>query len=275
MLAEERRQKLAETVSKLGYAPLPELVRLTGVSESTIRRDLEHLHEAGRLRRTHGGAMASGNEPPLPALEDRAERQAREKRAIAREMAERIRDGETVLIDGGTTTLELARLLVGRSLQVITNSLPIAHLFGSTRTAELVLIGGYVYPKTGVALGPMAIDALRRLHVNRLVLSCAGATERGLFNGNLLLVETQRAMIEAADETSVLADSSKFGRAALTFLGDWSRIRRVVTDPGLSDEQRRMIGPGVEIRIAGDHPPMNGAEPLEAAGVGARSEERD
>ena len=141
-----------------------------------------------------------------------------------------MKDGETILLDGGSTTLEVARCLVGRSLQVVTNSLPIASLLSGYREIDLVMVGGYVYPKTGVALGPIAALALERLHVNRLIMGVAGLTERGLFNGNLLLVETEQAMMKSAQEVNVVADTTKFGQQGLAFLTDWSAVHRVVVD---------------------------------------------
>jgi DeoR family transcriptional regulator, fructose operon transcriptional repressor len=250
MIVEERRQKLADIVRQRGFVPLPELVDEMGVSESTVRRDLDYLHDAGLLRRTHGGALAISGGPALSAFDERSQSQAIEKRQIGQTMASLIQDGETVLLDGGTTTLEVARHLLGRSLQVVTNSLPIAQLFSGSRDVDLVLIGGYVYPKTGVALGVLAQEAMKNLHVHRTVLSVSGLTARGLFNENLLLVETERAMMACSDETNVVADHTKFGRSALTFLSDWSAITRVVVDSGLRPEQRALVGTQVEVMTA-------------------------
>lgn len=249
MIAEERRQKLADIVRQKGFVPLPDLVDQMGVSESTVRRDLDFLHDAGILRRTHGGAIATAGGVGLSAFDERSQQEAQEKRNIGRYMASLIQDGETVLLDGGTTTLEVARHLVGRSLQVVTNSLPIAQLFASGRDVDLVIIGGYVYPKTGVALGVLAQEAIRNLHVHRTVLSASGLTRRGLFNENLLLVETERAMMASSDEVNVVADHTKFGRTALTFLADWSAIHRVVVDSGVSEEQLAMVGRNVDVAV--------------------------
>lgn len=251
MLVEERRQKLSDLVNGRGFVPLPEIVAEMGVSESTVRRDLDYLHEAGVLRRTHGGAIAVGESVALPAFDERTSRQAKEKKKIGQRMAAIIQDGETVLLDGGTTTLEVARHLVGRSLQVVTNSLPIATLLASSRETDLVLIGGFIYPKTGVALGTLAVQAMKDLHAHRLVMSVGGLNQRGLYNGNLLLVETEKAMMRCADETNVVADHTKFGQQALAFLDDWSGIDRVVVDDQVTPEQLSMVGDGVNVEIAG------------------------
>src|SRR5882724_4362498 len=224
VLLQERRQRVLDLVSRKGFVGLAELAKAVKVSESTLRRDLDHWHEQGLLKRIHGGAMFVGDGSTLPALEERSSSQIAEKRIVAREAAERIRDGDAVLLDGGTTTLEVARLLVGRPLQIVTNSLPIANLFASSRETDLVMLGGYVYPRTGVALGPLTVRMMQDIHVHQTILSIGGLTERGLFNSNLLLVEAERQMMQCADEVVVVADHTKIGRSNLAFLCDLSAV---------------------------------------------------
>ena len=145
MLVEERRQKLRDLICTHGFASLQDLARKIDVSESTIRRDLEHLHQMGYLRRTHGGAVWNQDSAPLPPLEERTGRQLEEKRLIGELAAQLVQDGDTVLLDGGTTTLEVARNILGggKRVQVVTNSLPIAQMFASNPTSsDLVVLGG-------------------------------------------------------------------------------------------------------------------------------------
>jgi DeoR family transcriptional regulator, fructose operon transcriptional repressor len=251
VLAEERRSRLLELVRQRGFAALPDLADALQVSESTVRRDLDSLEESGTARRTHGGVFYTGSAPKLPHFEERQPEQWDKKRAIARLAVTLIEDGDTVLLDGGTTTYEVARLLVGRPLQVVTNSLPVANLFASSATTDLVLVGGYVYPRTGVSLGPYANDMLRSLNVRRTVLSVAGINDRGYYNSNLLLVETERAMLDAADEVIVVADSSKFGRQSLARLGPLDVARRVVVDHEIQDNWRNCLtAAGVQVAVA-------------------------
>ncbi len=252
MLVEERRQRVLELARKHGYVALTELFAAIGASESTIRRDVDYWHREGLLRKTHGGAVYTGNGATLPALEDRSAVQLEEKRLVARAAAARIRDGDSVLLDGGTTTLEVARLLVGRSVQVVTNSLPIASLFASRHEADLVLLGGYVYPRTGVALGPWTVRMMEDIHVQQAVLGVGGVTDKGLFNSNLLLVETERQMMRCADEVVVVADHTKIGRPALAFLCELATIDTLVVDAGLTPEQRTLLDQtDVRVVIAG------------------------
>jgi DeoR family fructose operon transcriptional repressor len=260
VLVEERRQRVLDLVSKQGFIALADLARTISVSESTIRRDLDYWHQQGVVRRTHGGAIFVGDGSLLPALEDRTTSQIEEKRALAQVAATRIRDGDAILLDGGTTTLEVARLLVGRSLQIVTNSLPIANLFASNRETDLVMLGGYVYPKTGVALGPLTVRMMEDVHVHQAILSVGGITAKGCFNSNLLLVETERRMMRCADEVVVVADHTKFGRQALAFLCELSVVDTLIVDAGLGAEQRRMVAEaGPRLVVAGE-PNGDGAE---------------
>lgn len=240
MLVEERRQHVLDLIARQGFVSLTDLARTLGVSESTLRRDLGYWQERGQLKRIHGGAMFAGDSATLPPLEERTEKQLDEKRAIARAAVGNIRDGDAILLDGGTTTIEVARLLVGRPLQVVTNSLPIAQILSGSRETDLVMLGGYVYPKTGVALGPMLIRMLDDVHVQQMLMSCSGITPKGLFNSNVLLVEAERRMMRCADEVVLLADHTKFGRQALAHLCELGAIDTLITDAATPTEQRRL-----------------------------------
>jgi DeoR/GlpR family transcriptional regulator of sugar metabolism len=247
----ERRGRLLDLIRVRGFAALEELVRELGVSESTVRRDLDALEEQGAAKRTHGGVLYAGGMPRLAEFDERQPAHWAAKRAIAARAAEVISDGETVLLDGGTTTYEVARLLVGRSLQVVTNSLPVANLFASESRSDLVLLGGYVSPRTGVCLGPYANELLGRLHVTTTVLSAAGIADEGLFNAHLLLAETEQAMLRAAGRVIVVADSSKFGRKSLTLVAPLAEIDAFVSDEGLTDDWKaRISAAGPELIIA-------------------------
>ena len=236
MLADERRSRILQVVEERGFVDLHELTEQVKASESTIRRDLEHLDGIGQVRRTRGGAAYVGDS--ISNFEDRRSRATAQKTSIARATAELIESGEAVLLDGGTTTLEVARHLAGKSLQVVTNSIPIVNLLLNQPKIELIVVGWYVYPKTGVALGPMAVAALKDIHVRRLIMSVGGITAKGLFNSNALLVGTERQMIASAEEIIVVADSSKLGHSALAHLCPLEEVDRIVTDSGITDEWR-------------------------------------
>jgi DeoR/GlpR family transcriptional regulator of sugar metabolism len=258
MLVETRRRRLLDLVSRQGFATLDELIRTLGVSESTVRRDLEALDLAGAVKRTHGGAVYSGELRSMPALEDRTEAAAAEKKAIGRAAAALVEDGDTVLLDGGTTTLEVARALQGRRLQVVTNSLPIAQLLASSQQIDLILIGGYVYPRTGVAMGPLAVATMQGIRVRKAILGAGGIVADGIYNSNHLLVETERQMMACGQEIWIVADQSKFGRLALARLCGLEDVKLLITDPGLSPQYRSILeAAGVTIHLAPLDEPQN------------------
>ncbi len=228
---EDRREKAARELSVKGFMSLGELVRVLGVSESTIRRDLEVLEEQGLIRRTHGGAVyvqdTGGHRLAFAERESAAQPQ---KQAIARAVAGLIPPAQTVILNGGTTCYEVAKALRGRHLNVITNSVPIASLLSTEMETEVALIGGYVYPRTGVALGATAEQQLDTLHATQLVMSCAGITREGAFNSNQMMVDVERKMKTVADEAILAVDHTKFGRRAVTKLCGLDELDVIVTD---------------------------------------------
>ena len=253
MLAEDRREKLLEVVRLRGFASLPDLAGEMAVSESTIRRDLDYLEQSGAAKRTHGGVFYTGASPKLRHFDVQQRQGWERKRLIARTTASLIHDGETILLDGGSTTYELAQQLVGRPLQVVTNSLPVATLFTTSAETDLVLIGGYVHTRTGVSLGPYANDMIAELNVQRAFLSVAGINELGFYNSNLLLVETERAMMRATDEVIVVAESSKFGQQSLARLCELHAVHKLVADSDIQPHWRDQLqSAGVELVVAQD-----------------------
>jgi len=245
-----------ELIRQRGFASLPALAEELAVSESTVRRDLDFLEESGVAQRTHGGAFYTGASPKLAHFDQRQSLNWDRKRRIAALASQLIDDNDTILLDGGSTTYELAQLLVSRPLQVVTNSLPVASLFTSSESADLVLIGGYVHTKTGVSLGPYANQMLSGLNVRRAVLSVAGINERGCFNSNLLLVETERAMMNAAEEVIVVADSTKFGHMSLAHLCNLNEIDVLVTDHEVESAWRERLAEAEVRLIVAENPEL-------------------
>ena len=131
--------------------------------------------------------------------------------------------------------------------------MPIANLFASSRETDLILLGGYLYPKTGVLLGPITLKALPDVQVNRMILSVGGITAKGLFNSNLLLAETERQMMHCADEVVVVADHTKIGRQALAFLCELSEVNALIVDRQLTTAQRELLDQaGAPVILAGE-----------------------
>lgn len=265
---ETRRARLRELIRSQGFVSIPDLRAALDVSESTIRRDLDYLESEGEAQRTHGGVFSTGPTASMRLFEDRRAGQWERKRQIAIAASRLIENHDTLLLDGGSTTYELARQLVGRPLQIVTNSLPLANLFASSDQADLVLLGGYVHSRTAVSLGPYANQMLATLNVQTAVLSTAGVDQRGYYNSNLLLVETERAMMECADQTMVVADSSKFGKSSLARLCELKSVDTVVTDDGLDQRwQAELEQAGVRLIIAGREDVTTGNEPNEVDSI--------
>ena len=248
---DSRRDQLRKLVQSHGFASLGQLAASLEVSESTVRRDLEQLEKEGVARRTHGGAFWTGQSDTLPVFRTRRDDSWDAKVAIGRAASEMIEDHDTILLDGGSTTYEIARQIVDRPLQVVTNSLPVAHLLSSSESIDLVMVGGCVRGRTAVAIGPMADAMLCSLNVGKAFLSIAGVNERGYFNSNMMLVESEKAMLGSADQSIVVADSSKFGKVSLSRLCGLHEVNTVITDSNLkSPWNDHLDSAGVELVLS-------------------------
>ena len=246
MIIAERQSRLRDLLARRGMSDLESLSAELNVSQSTIRRDVEMLVRSGHVKRTHGGVVwvgdrSDGNGARPYAFDQRLAYQLEAKRAIAAAARKLVRPGQTVILDGGTTTFHLAQELLGQPLQLVTNSLPIANLFLNDESVELILVGGVMYPRYGVLLGPMAEAELGHIHAQTLFISVAGVHEGSLYNQNLLLVQAERRMIEQAQQVVLLVDSGKFGQQALARLGGLDEVDVVVSDAGLPEEQRAQV----------------------------------
>ena len=256
MLIVERHSRLKELLAHRGTSDLDSLAAELQVSQSTVRRDVEQLEQSGLVERTHGGVVwlgekpANGSNRPY-AFDQRTSYRRDEKVRIAKAAARLVKPGQTVLIDGGTTTFYLAKELTGRSMQLVTNSLPIGNLFLNDESVELLLTGGLVYPRYGVLLGPHVETFLGSIHASTLFLSCAGVHDGHVYNQNLLLVQAERQMMRQVQQVVLLADSSKFGQQALAELCDLTQVHVVVTDEKLEPRHREAVKrAGCELVIA-------------------------
>lgn len=256
MLIPERQSRLKDLLARRGMSDLETLAAELKVSHSTVRRDLEQLEQGGLVQRTHGGVIWVGDRDGVDgarpyAFNQRMNYQVDAKRRIARAARSLIGPGETILLDGGTTTFHLARELLDQPLQLVTNSLPIANLFLNDEHVELVLIGGMLYPRYGVLLGPMAETTLAGIHTKTLFLSVAGIHGGALYNQNLLLVQAEKRMMDQAQQVVLLADAAKFGQQALARLCDLIDVDIVVTDAAISDDHKQQVREaGCELIIA-------------------------
>ncbi len=252
MQAEERQKRIEDHLVKVEFSSLAELSELVDASESTVRRDLGVLEGKGSVRRTHGGARLVNPRSDEFTFSARDTHQLDEKEAIGEECAGLIEPNQTVIIDAGTTCYHVARYLEDKTPQIFTNSLPVANLFAAANKLEVVVSGGVIYPRLGVLVGPLAVEAIHRIRADVAIMSCGGITLDGIANSHGLLIEMQRAMLQAARRTIFCIDSSKFGRQSISKLCDLGDADVIVTDRTPSAEFGRALKKaGVEIVVAG------------------------
>src|SRR6266852_6369388 len=251
MQAEERQRRIEGYLQQVEFALLEELAKKVEVSVSTVRRDLAILETAGNVRRTHGGARVVNPRSDEFTFSARDTHQLREKEAIGRACAELIKPNQSLILDAGTTVYHVARYLENKSPQILTNSLPVANFFASANRVEVVVSGGVIYPRLGVLVGPLAVEAFSKIRADAAIMSCGGITLEGITNSHGLLIEIQRAMIQAARKVIFCIDSTKFGRQSITRLCDLQTIDTIVTDEAApANLLRALRKQGIEVIVA-------------------------
>ena len=232
MTNQQRTDYIERHLREHKYADLQTLASRFGGSLSTVRRALDLLETRGVVRRHHGGASLVETDAFAQEYDfiARNQRHPEEKFAIARLVADQVQPGMTVILDGGSTTYAVARLLADKPLQVITNSLPIASLFGEIGSVETIVTGGSIYSRLGVLVGPLCEQSFEQAHADLAILGGAGITENGIWNHNALIVAAQRKMIAAAERTIFALDNSKFGRKALSLTTAFDPRFTIVTE---------------------------------------------
>jgi DeoR/GlpR family transcriptional regulator of sugar metabolism len=240
MLAQQRQQAILDLVQRHGGVRVADLVREFGVSDMTIRRDLEVLAERGLVTKVHGGATTVGaGSTEEPGFAAKSVRQRQEKEAIARRGAQLVRPGTAVAVSAGTTTWTLAHHLTDvPELTVVTNSIQIADVFYRAGRADqtIVLTGGIRTPSDAL-VGPVAVTAIRSLNVDLLLLGVHGmSTRAGFTTPNLMEAETDRAMVAAARRLAVLADHTKWGTVGLSTIARLADADVLVTDSGAGED---------------------------------------
>jgi len=234
-LISKRRSTILEVLNRIGSVRVADLSLQLGVSEVSIRRDLQILEEHGLLKRVHGGAVAldPGEETPLAA---RMDVQFDKKERIGRAAAQMVHRGESLIFDSGSTPLQVARcldseLLQSGNLTVITAHLPVVRQLGHWPGVHLILLGGIYVPAYEVLVGPQTVEQLKGLHVDKIFLGADGMTlSHGFTTANVLEAEVDRAMAQAATEVIVVSDSSKIGGIGLTTIMPVNGIDKLITD---------------------------------------------
>src|SRR5437588_2285397 len=236
MQAQVRQQRIEDYLHKVEFASLEELAKHVSASPSTVRRDLSLLESGGNVQRTHGGARLISPRSDEFSFSARDTHQLAEKEAIGRACAELIQPNQSVIIDAGTTTFHVARHLENKRPQILTNSLPVANLFASANLLEVLVSGGVIYPRLGVLVGPLAVEAFSKLHADVAIMSAGGISLEGITNSHGLLIDIQRAMINAAQKVILCFDHTKFGRQSVLPLCGLDCIDAIVTDHAAPEE---------------------------------------
>jgi DeoR/GlpR family transcriptional regulator of sugar metabolism len=244
-LASQRQALILDEVLRLGAVRVSTLVERLGVSDMTVRRDLDALARRGLVEKVHGGAVAvSGRSVDEPGFEAKQVRAQDEKDAIAHAAAAMVQPGSAVGLSAGTTTWTLAHLVRDiPGLTVVTNSMRIADvvLSGGRSDQTVVLTGGIRTPSDAL-VGPIAVAALRTLHLDLVFLGVHGMDEAGGYTTpNLMESDTDRALVEAGRRLVVVADHSKWGTVGLSTIVPLSRADALVTDDGLPAQAREIL----------------------------------
>lgn len=224
-----RLDYITQLIDKGRFVSLREITERFDVNIQTARRDVVLLASQKRLTKVHGGAI-SREDPDDLSVETRLGLRDTEKRRIAEVAAKLINDGDVVFLDGGSTTAFLAPLLLGRPIHVITNAISLTQMLKKGwPELDVIVTGGYYYPKSELLLGPGAIQSLQNLQINKAFISAAGVTAEGAFNTNMLVVDLEKAVIAQTMETYLLADSSKLERTSLMRVCGLDAITALVT----------------------------------------------
>jgi len=243
MLSNQRRDKILDLLKEDGSAKVIELARIFKVTEVTIRQDLEKLDKEGLVVREHGGVYLKTVEDQVRNFALINQENLREKEIIAQTCLDFINPGDVIILDSGSTTTEIAKKIKDISgLTVITNALNIALMLGANPNIHVVMTGGEFKPPTLSLTGQKAADFFKGLNVQKLFLATAGISlKSGLTYPSISDLVVKKAMIDAADITYLVADSSKIGKNAFASLGALSLIDYIITDEGIQEKHKQVF----------------------------------
>lgn len=237
MFTEERQAKILQIIKERNRVLVGDLTRGLKVSDSTIRRDLRELEEGGLLRRTHGGAVSLDFTNYEPTLSEKELENLNEKISIGEKAAGYIHRDETIMLDSGSTTLEIAKAIKGKTLTVVTNSIQIAAELITSDTITVILTGGSIRRETGSLVGPIAERNISELRVDKVFLGTNGISSGdGFTTPNMYEGRIKELMITSANEKFIVADHTKFGKTYFSKFADLKDMDYIITDDGLDFE---------------------------------------
>ncbi len=254
----ERHMLIVNTLAERGLTTVAELARICGASEPTIRRDIARLAAMNRLVKVHGGAepMPFRDHSKPGALSAPVFRHSEtinyaQKRAIAREAVALCQDGESIIVNGGTTTYRMVEFLTDRHLQIMTNSFQMAADLVAYSQNRIILPGGEVYRDQNIILSPFGNDTTQSYYASKVFMGARGIGHQGMMEADPLLIQAEQKLINQAERFILMVDSSKFHQQSALILCPLDRIDAVITDDGIDRQARQMLGDaGIDLVVA-------------------------
>lgn len=237
MFFEERQQKISEMLKQRSSLKVNELSSLFNVSESTIRRDLKEMEEAGLLSRTHGGAVGFSVSNIEPTYKEKEASNQDEKVIIGEIAAQMIKDGDAIILDSGTTTLEIAKKITAKDISIITNSIDIAAVISQLENVNLFITGGNLRFTTRAMVGHITEEVLKNFRVDKAFIGANGISlEAGITTPNLAEAKTKKTMMDVSNKVIIVADSTKFNKVNLSVIAPVSQITSIITTTNVDKE---------------------------------------
>jgi len=251
----ERWQTIQHLVRQRGMVPVRDLIFATGASAASIRRDLAKLADSGAVRRVHGGVELSAAGRPhelgTRAFDVSRTLNRERKRAVAEAAAALCIDGQSIIINAGSTTFEMVEPLRTRKLDILTNSFPIAEALMARGQSRVVVPGGEIYRKQAIILSPFDDDAIQHYAADIMFMSCASLGPLGVIEGDPLIAQAEVKLLKRAQKLVVLVDSSKFEPRGAIVVSPLSRVSTVITDEGAPKQSLEMLrAAGIEVIVA-------------------------
>lgn len=247
LFAEERQEQIVGLLQDKPQLLVQDICKRFNVSPATARSDLRALEKAGRLRRTHGGAIPAHKAGFEPTSDKKQVEQLPEKERMALHAATLVEEGDTIALDSGTTTFQLAKVLCGvKQLIVVTNDIPIATYMDQNSDNAIYLMGGLLRKNFGCTIGPMTLASLSSLNVDKAFMATnAFSLEKGFTTPNAEFAECKKAMLAMASQHIMMMDSQKVGRVSFSNFASLKDFEKIVSDTSLSDKVARAIRDGM------------------------------
>lgn len=248
----DRRKEIINILKDREYVTVDEFSKVLGVSTVTIRTDLSALESEGSLIRTHGGAMKSEKKSKQRFISNTMSENELEKKEIALKASSLIKDGSTIIIDSGSTTIHLAENLKDKKITVVTNNILAQDILKNEESVNLIVLGGTLRRASMGTIGPIANNAVKSMNVDIFFLGAAAYNQEIISSYDVIEVELKKNMIHSADKVVLLADSSKYGKKAFSTISSWDLIDTFITDKIDNDFREKLEELGVEVILSNE-----------------------